>query len=181
MSLGIGQGLDLRRAMFSIRKCAGQLAWIFAAGLLTVPACTTQPAQFAIPSPLQPGVYSGEVVSIFRTTTANGTTEDTTRERITIVINSSGIPMVDGAEISAGRNVSVNLGTFTQTINYRSVVVTGEAIVVTSEVTNSNATGGIAIATFRPSGPNAIQYLLDQDIRSDTSRLTVTTTGTLAK
>jgi len=89
--------------------------------------------------------------------------------------------MVDGAEITAGRTVTANLGSFTQTIYYRSVVVTSDGVVVTSDVTNSNGTGGVAVATFRAGGPNAFQYLLDQDIRSDSSRLTVTSTGTLSQ
>lgn len=132
-------------------------------------------------SPLDPGIYSGEMTTVFRTIGPPGTTEETITEVVTIPISESGIPMVDGEEIRTGRTITANLGTFTQTITYRSVLATDQGVVITSDVINSNGTGGVATATFRPAGSNAISYSLEQDIRAANERLAAHSTGVLVK
>ena len=132
-------------------------------------------------SPLEPGIYSGEMSSVSQTSSQGQSAEETFSETVTIIINDSGIPLVYGEEIAAGRVITADFGAFTQTITYRSVVITDDGVVVTSDVQNSNGSAGVATATFRPSGQGAMQYTLEQDIRDGVVRLTVASTGTLRR
>ena len=132
-------------------------------------------------SPLAKGIYSGQIATTLRTISATGTTEQTSEETVTLAISERGIPIVDGAEITTGRIIRANLGSFTQTITYRSVLVTDDGVIITSDVANSNGSAGVAVATFRPNGTDSIVYTLEQDIRSDVERLAASSQGVLSK
>lgn len=132
---------------------------------LVVAGCDVFPV--GLTTPLQPGIYIGEIGCDADIFAKNGELVDqqTYTEPVTFEISANGVPIVAGGEIRKNRTVSVS-GT---QITYTRVAATENGIVFHA---TTSSTGGeaLSIATLEQDAATSMTYRIQEDlVRSDGS------------